>query len=197
MWTLGTSKTCLQLSGVMWWLFNPGYDSHRLPCASQRGKLLPRKHLLQRFEKWGCFISTCFVFLTLLTNTKNITLQHYAGYKILHSWGMQKPQTENQSHLKTHFALQLITQCELLAGCAWWFQRNELTTWHSSSLDMNCLQRRYAKKCWRMKNNGGMLEVAVSARVVNCVSVCGQYIIDASQTVLIKIKNKKSLSSHK
>ncbi len=50
------------------------------------------------------------------------------------------------------------------------------------------------KKCWCMKNNGGMLDVAVSARVVNCecfcvcvcVCVCGRYIIYAVQTLLIK-----------
>lgn len=187
----------------MWWLFSPGCDCHSTDFNVQviQGNL-PRKYLRQIFEKWVYCISGCFVFhLPLLTNKNSFSYWNIMlSQKSLRSWEMQKPQilwqTENRAYHKIHSTFQIITLCELLAGRVRWFQRNELSLaqqfpQHLLSTVKVCKKK---KKCWCMKNNGGMLEVAESAWVVK-LSVCvwTVYHICCPNSA----HQEKSLSSHK
>ena len=93
-------------------------------------------------------------------------MEHYAESKLLHSWAMQNPQilwqTEDRAYRKIDITFQMITvwnadrMCEMISEK--WTQLGA-----DVLLTLTVYSKGMQKKCWRMKNNRGMLEVALSA----------------------------------
>lgn len=160
--TIWTSGMCHQISG-----YSLGRD--RL----HGGKVLPRKHLLKVSVKRGCFILS-FPAFHLLPLTNNDGFSHHSIMLSLNPGTPEKCWTHKKSRQTEKPILSLNSlhipndnsgTCETISE-KW---THDLAQLFPSTLG---LQWRYAKKCWCMKNNGGMLKAAVSACVVNCECVC-------------------------